>query len=218
MRAITLIPLAGLVSMAVLCVLAQRDAPPLEASFGQPPAEADLPSPVLELGEEHLQGRLLGADDEPIEGASLFVVQNGRPLWTVTDTLGAFRFDDLLPGSVEVDIHAPGHIAATAEVEVGGEPATLRLSEALPSPPRLPDPEPVDLEGAIEGPGTDLSDFEVALLPTAPATEPGTGVPRRARCDAEGRFRFEALTPAQYACSSAEVSASRFLATCFAAR
>lgn len=198
MRPLHLIPLSGLAVVLVVAGLALRDAPPVEAEFGAPPARTDLPAPELESGEAALRGRLLGADGSPVEGATLVVVQGGRPLWTFTSGDGTFRLEEVRPGPLRLAAHAPGHMPRTFEASAGDAPVVLRMSDTLSDPPRLPDPEPADLEGRIVAPGQDLAGCEVALLPTAAPTEPGTGVPRRTICETGGRFRFEALTPARY--------------------
>ena len=198
MRVNTLIPLAGLVAMCVVVARASRDAPPLVADFGQPPEVRDLPSPELGLGDVELEGTVFGADGRPVEGTSVFVVQRGRPAWDFTDDLGRFRLTDLHAGPLEVAVHAPGHVATSVEAQVGAGPLVVRLKDTISSPPRLPDPTRLPLAGQVLATGTDLTGFEVALLPTAPASEPGTGAPRRVACDAEGRFSVEALVPAEY--------------------
>jgi carboxypeptidase family protein len=198
MRARDLIPLTGLVALAVLVVLAARDAPPLTADFGEPPEKADLPRPRLDLGTAKLEGTLLGRDGTPVEGAGLFVVRAGRPIWTFSDGAGRFVLAEVDPGPIEVAIHAPGHQAALLTTEAGAGVVILRLPHALPDPGLLPDPTPQDLTGRIEAPHADLSGFEVALIPRAAITEPGTGVPRRTTCDRDGRFEFPGLTPAEY--------------------
>ena len=193
-----MIPLAGLVAMLGLILLANRELPPLAAEFGGPPEVRDLPSPALGLGDQVLQGTVFAADGRPAEGASLFAVQRGRPVWTFTGSGGGFVLSDLVAGPLEVAVHAPGHLATLFPTQVGVGPVVLRLTETIPSPPDLPDPTRVELVGQVFAPRVDLSGFEVALLPTAPATEPGTGVPRRTSCDAEGRFRIDAVTPSEY--------------------
>ena len=198
MRVKTLIPLAGLAAMLVVVALASRDAPPLAADFGRPPEVRDLPSPDLGLGDVALDGTVFGADGRPVDGASVFVVQRGRPVWDFTDAAGRFHLTDLHAGPLEVAVHAPGHVATAVQAQVGAGPFVVRLKDAIPTPQRLPDPTRVPLVGQVRAPGTDLTGYEVALLPTAAASEPGTGTPRRVACDAEGRFSVEALVPAEY--------------------
>ncbi len=198
MRVTTLIPLLALVAMAIVLALASRDAPPLAADFGRPPQEHELPTPELDLGEAELVGTVYGADGKPVEGASLFVVQRGRPLWTFTDRHGAFVLGGLREGPVEVSVHAPEQMATTIATRVGVGPVSLRLTEPIPQDFHLPDPEPSDLTGWIVADGRDLGGFEVALTPTRPADLPGSGIPRRTICDGEGHFQFDALTPGDY--------------------
>lgn len=193
-----LVPLVGLAALLVLLVLAYQDPAPLVADFGEPPEKTDMPRPQLDVGVATLEGTLLGVDGLPVEGASLYAVRSGRPIWTFSDAAGQFRLSELDPGPVEIAIHAPGHQAALLTAEAGGQPVTLQLPSALPAPELLPDPIPVDMRGQIGAPQVDLSGFEVALIPTALATEPGTGVPRRVTCDSEGRFEVPGLTPAEY--------------------
>lgn len=197
-RVSKLVPLVGLLAMGVVVVRASQDAPALVADFGSPPEVRELPAPDLGLGEVTLEGTVFAADGRPSEGASVFVVQAGRPAWDFTDDLGRFRLTDLHPGALSVDVHAPGHVATSVSAQVGTGPLVVRLKEAIPAPPRLPDPTRVPLVGRIVPAEIDLTGFEVALLPTAPASEPGTGVPRRVACDAEGRFSAEDLVPAEY--------------------
>lgn len=194
----TLIPLAGLVAMLAVLLLSRRSPPPLAANFGGPPEVRDLDSPELDLGEQFLEGTLLGLDGQPVEGASIFALQSGRPIWTFTGAGGGFRLADLYPGPLEVAVNAPGHLATLFPLEVGAGPVTLRLTEHIPAPEPLPAPARLKLAGRVMAPEVDLSGFEVALLPTARASEPGTGVPHRLPCDSSGNFETGVVTPAEY--------------------
>ncbi|MDA1263903.1 MAG: carboxypeptidase-like regulatory domain-containing protein [Planctomycetota bacterium] len=198
MRASHWIALAGLITLAVVLGLASRDTPPLQASFGRAPEETELAVPDLGTGDTLFEGRLLGPDDRSVGGATVHVVQRGRPIWAFTDGDGAFEMSDLWSGPVEVAVHAPGFQAALVPSEVGIGPVELRITDRLPDPEPFAQPGQGDVFGRVIAPGHDLAGFEVFLLPAAAPTEQGTGVPRRTRCAADGTFALDAVTHAEY--------------------
>lgn len=195
---LTWIPLGALTAMAVVVFLATREAPKAQPVYGSMPEVRDLESPDLGLGTEVIAGVVLGVDGAPIEGASLFVIQAGRPSWTFTNREGQFQLTELHGGAIEIALHAPGHQAQLVDVVAGEEELRLKLAAAIPAPPTLPNPVPMPLVGRIAAPGVDLSGFEVAFLPVAPVTEPGTGVPRRTECRADGSYAIQDLVPGEY--------------------
>ena len=86
------------------------------------------------------------------------------------------------------------------ETLAGPTSVELNLGERLPEPPSIPVLPVLDLEGTASVRGTeDLTGYEVALLPTAPAQRRDGGLPRRVSVDADGSFRVQNLLQAEYA-------------------
>lgn len=199
MRVLNAIPILSLVGLAVLAALALRSDRPYRLELEELQDAATLPQPVIRVGDATLEGTVVGPRGDPVPGATLMVVSDNRPLWTETDGAGRFRLTELEAGAVRVAINHVEHRAAVLETVAGEGPVTLRLPERLPDPPELPSTPRADLLGrARVRDGDDLSGYEVALLPSAPADRPGSGVPRRALLDARGSFWFPGLEAGEY--------------------
>ncbi|MEO2163745.1 MAG: carboxypeptidase-like regulatory domain-containing protein, partial [bacterium] len=183
-RPLTILPLIGLVLLAALVAVALRpQSPYVYPGEGQPLAD-ELPLPQVRDMSAHLSGRVLDASGAGVAGASLVVVQDGRVHWTYSATEGGFDLPGLSPGVLEVALDHRLYPATLMEGVAGPTPIDLVLPPAHGEGPSVPAPKGVDLAARIQaGNIADLTDFEVALAPSAPPSKPGTGRPRRARTD-----------------------------------
>lgn len=198
MRWLNLIPILSLVGLAVVMVVGMRAEPDPLLLQGMP-EHKDLRRPEIHTGSSQIRGRIIDAAGTPVADASLFVAQNGRPLWTVSDAAGAFLLEDVNPGPVVVAINHRDHAPVRIETLAGPQSVELDLGERLPDPPSIPVLPVLDLEGTASVRGTeDLTGYEVALLPTASANRREGGLPRRVLLDADGSFRVQNLLQAEY--------------------
>ncbi|MCP3920492.1 MAG: carboxypeptidase regulatory-like domain-containing protein [bacterium] len=200
MRILTIVPIASLVGLGVTLLLALRG----EEASDQP--EVQLPTGELtphvepELGGASLVGTVIDAERAPIPGASIGLVLRGRPLWTHAAADGSFRLDEVDRGPCRVRVLAQGWPAQVLDTVAGEGAVELVLGAPLPEQPSFPAIESASLSGMID-PGigsADAEGYEIVLLPTGNMTEYGTGKPRRATTDADGRFRFDALERVEY--------------------
>jgi hypothetical protein len=198
-RLLTLLPLIGLVLLAALVAVALRPQEPYAyPGDGQPLAD-ELPLPKVRDMSAHLSGRVLDASGEGVADASLVVLQDGRVHWTYSSQGGGFDLPGLSQGVLEVALDHRRYPATLMEAVAGPTPIDLVLPPAHDEGPSVSLPEGVDFSARIQSADTaDLTGFEVALAPSAAPSMPGTGRPRRARTDREGRFRMADLTPGEY--------------------
>ena len=125
--------------------------------------------------------------------APVWVDKNGRTT-TTTACRGAYRFDDVEPGTYTVTAHTVGYEPAEAEVEVvGGDTVTIDL--ALTPEADGPDPEPEDGEivGTVTdaGSGQPINGATVMLMDDAYDVETTTTA-------ADGTYTYEDVEPGQY--------------------
>lgn len=200
MRLTTVVPLASLAALAITLLIALRSEEPEDLLRVRMPADELAPHAAPVIGAATLTGRVVDADEVGIADASVSTLVRGRPLWTRTDRAGAFRLTELDAGPCEVHVLARGYPTLSFPVSAGAEPVELVLGAPFPEQPRLESAQTADLSGAIDpGEGeADASGYEVLLLPAGSATEFGSGMPRRATTDSEGRYRFDALERATY--------------------
>jgi hypothetical protein len=198
-RLLTILPLVGLLLLATLVAVALRPQEPYAyPGDGQPLADR-LPLPKVRDLSTHLSGRVLDSSGAGVADASLVVLQNERVHWTYTAKGGEFDLPGLAPGLLEVALDHSRYPTTIMEAIAGPTPIDLVLPPAHDAGPSVPRPEGVDLSARVHSADTaDLTGFEVALAPTAPPTEPGTGHPRRAQTDREGHFQVPNLTPGEY--------------------
>jgi hypothetical protein len=198
-RLLTLFPLTGLLLLVALIAFALRPQEPYVYPGGAPPLADELPLPKVRDLSTHLSGRVLDSSGAGVADASLVVLQDGRVHWTYSSKEGEFDLPGLAPGVVNVALDHSRYPTTLREGMAGPTPIDLVLPPAHAAGPSVPQPAGVDLSATIHSATTaDLTGFEVALAPTAPPTEPGTGHPRRALTDREGRFRVTNLTPGEY--------------------
>lgn len=176
-----------------------------------PGVEVPPPEPlVIELREGGaLAGRVVGADGQPVEGATL--IRYETTSMTVggaqsshgtssgigtTDARGRFHVANLALGLIEIEVAAPGWTPAWLRglaIPAGG---TLDVGDVVLQRGAV-------LEGAVrDGDGNPAAGLHVSLW-----REPGDGQPHHGRgeplrTDAEGRFRAEGLTPGRYQVSA----------------
>lgn len=198
MRWSNLIPILSLVGLAVVTVVGMRAEPEPLLPEGMP-AYADLKPPEIHRGDSQINGYVVDAAGTPVADAAVYVAQNGQPLWAVTDESGAFLMEAVDAGPVLVAINHRDYRPVRLEVVAGLPRVKLTLGEPLPDPPSISARRVRDLTGTVLLRGTeDLSEYQLALLPTAPADRPAGGLPRRVPVQADGSFRIENLALAEY--------------------
>jgi protocatechuate 3,4-dioxygenase beta subunit len=132
----------GLLSVALAAGQAVHEAPAGAPSSGRLAPEGEPGQPL------HVSGVVVGADNAPIAGASLYVYQTDREgyygvkpasdnrnprlkLFLRTDAGGAYSFDTIKPGSypqsrvpghIHFEVSAPGHPSKIFEIVFTGDP------------------------------------------------------------------------------------------------
>jgi TonB family protein len=126
---------------------AKRDGEPIPARIRYKYVFAPPPPPAPTTGV--LEGRVLSPADEPIAGATVTMTgteatEAGAPTQTMTTAAdGAFRFDEVAPGSYELAIVHPDRVGYEGSEEVtAGEATTLTVRLA---------PVPVATEPEVAG-------------------------------------------------------------------
>lgn len=198
MRWLNVIPILSLVGLAVLTVMGMRAEPDPLLLAGMPDHE-DLVRPEIPTGDSVLAGHVIDHEGTPVADAALFVAQEGRPLWALTDAAGTFILRDLYAGPVVVAINHHDHEQILIETVAGPDSVELTLGRRLPEPPSIPILYAQDLNGTVTVRGTeDLTGYEVALLPTAAANRREGGLPRRVPVEADRSFLVKDLLQAEY--------------------
>ncbi len=192
-------PLLGLGLLITLIALATRQQDPYVYPGDEQPPTDQLPLPTQADMSAHLQGRVLDPAGHGVDEVSLLVIQEGRVLWTYSAEEGAFDLPGLAPGTVSVALDHRLYPATRMEGVAGPTPIDLVLPPAHGPGPFVSLPAGVDLVAQVQAyESMDLTGFEIALAPSASPSEPGTGRPRRALTDADGRFRVPDLIPGEY--------------------
>ena len=141
------------------------------------PIDEPLPTPT----EGRIAGRVLGAENQPLNGAQVELRVGETTRQATTDTEGAYVFEGVQPGSVIVAVTADGYQAAEVTVSVvAGQTAT-------PETTLIVQPRMGQLRGLVRS-------FTGHGLEGTIRVEPGD---LQASCDAEGRFEIE-LAPGDY--------------------
>ncbi len=147
-------------------------------------------------------GRLVaGAEETPVSEALVWLRSGNEGSFAWTDAEGRFRFETLGPGPWPTKVVAAGYEPLELTLAEDANLHTLKLGKAYGPPPVLPRLPRATITGQLElagAPDLDASDFEVVLVPEH-ALEIDAALPRRARCDAKGAFRFDELLAARYA-------------------
>jgi len=197
-RWLNLIPILSLVGLAAVTVVGMRAEPDPLLLAGMPDHK-ELDKPGIRVGDSVLAGHVIDDEGTPVADAALFVAQEGRPLWAVTDAAGTFILRDLDAGPVVVAINHRDHEPALIETVAGPDSVELTLGGRLPEPPSIPVLYAQDLNGTVTVRGTDdLTGYEVALLPTATADRREGGLPRRVPVEADRSFLVKDLLQAEY--------------------
>ncbi len=173
---------------------------PYEPPFGDPPLPTVVAGPDLNLGTGRLEGIVRDIENQPAAGASVFVQQSGRPIWTFTDENGRFELNELTgPEPIEVSILVRGHFPQTFPVAFDRSPLDLRMARRAPDPPNLAPPPSADLAGsATVGFESSAEGYEVWLLPIRPPSLDEPAVPRRCLVTADGTFEMPDLAHGRY--------------------
>ena len=160
---------------------------------------SDLGVFTLTPGAE-VHGMVVDSSRRPVPGAEVQTSQRGQALarqerTTTTDQDGRFRLSGLLPVLADLTAVADGYIGSVVESvrPATGEPIVIELGEGA------------SLAGRVLGTdGTAAADVEVRLtLSTDEQFRTGASLLwrdffKRGRTDADGRFRFNDLTPARW--------------------
>lgn len=148
----------------------------LEVVVRDDPVDVEI---VLGRAGARLHGRIEGGNGEVLADARVTLrtldgLSPTRVTWT--DAKGVYRFDDLPPGPVEIEVDHPEHGPIAQQVELGGEEAEAQLDVAL-APGWA-----IDVEVLEQSTGRPLPGVRVE----------GGGA--HARTDAEGRATLPRLT------------------------
>jgi len=160
---------------------------------------SDLGVFTLTPGAE-IHGTVIDSIRRPVPGAEVQTSQRGQALarqerTTTTDQDGRFRLSGLLPVLADLRAVADGYITSVVESvrPTTGEPIVIELGEGA------------SLAGRVLGTdGTGAADIEVRLtLSMDEQFRTGASLLwrdffKRGRTDADGRFRFNDLTPARW--------------------
>ncbi|MBM3978248.1 MAG: carboxypeptidase regulatory-like domain-containing protein [Planctomycetes bacterium] len=163
----------------------------------EPPRLAPLPP---SKGVHAVHGRVLTHSGDPLEEASVVVVEGGRPHTTLSGANGEYRVEGLPEGEHEVVVLSFGQAPQSFPLRLPRlEPLELVLGPPRPPLEVLPEPQRSLLRGLARHALGATGGMEIWLEPVA-GSDPLTGAyPRRARVEAGGAFAFEALAHGSYA-------------------
>lgn len=202
-RVLSLIPLAALTVVFGVVAAAVLTDPPLDFPFSEPPPGAPMPPVDLSLGDQTLEGRVVGPDGAPVDGAGVSLREGTRPVWTWTASDGTFALPELKSGPKRVLVTALGLQATAFEVELdpaAPAPVTLELKRRIVAP-EVPDELALqDLRGQVDlGPLADpAGGYELLFRPLLPPSDLAGGFPRRVSVDTTGRFDAPLLQEGDY--------------------
>ncbi len=186
-------------TLALAAWVAFRDVP-LERSQDRHIFASDLEEMPPPLPEGVLAGQLLDEQGFAVTDADLSTQQGGRILWTQTDEQGYFELTGLFSGPLQVAVNVPGRLPEIMAVPEPARRVKLRLTQPLDQAPTPLDLQSSDWGGRIRNPlePSRLEGFEVWLVPSGPAEDLRSGVPRRVTTAADGSFRIAKLLHAPY--------------------
>ncbi len=159
-----------------------------------------LPPLVFAGGGHRVQGRIVDAQQHGVPDALVWLRAADEPYWTYTDPDGAFRMQDVGAGPWPTVVLAHGFEPYKGSIDVASIPCTITIGPARPDVPlRLPilrAPIAGRISSELSG---DLEGYEVWLAPLVAPETLGAPLPRRAQCDADGRFKIPDLAHGEYA-------------------
>ena len=149
---------------------------------------------------ERLVGILVDEQGRALADADLSTQQDGRVLWARSNREGRFALEGLLATPLQVSVLAPGRLPEVLAVPGPADNVRLALRLTPEASPEIPRWEESDWSGWLRNPldPNALGGYQVWLVPTGPADEVLSGVPRRAVSNSDGSFVVTDLIHAPY--------------------